>query len=269
MMTKMRNFDLYMLRYMPYALRDDFVTIGFVLIEEDCWFSDLRMTRDWRNLQCIDPDIDLERFELVETEIRTNLQNMRKKEDLAEFVCERFGTSMYVAPAKGIRAEDPLKEMELLSAQHLGALARSEGPPRARTGRKAIVYRMNEAFSAAGVLELLQTDLDMGKYIGREDPFRMDFGYRVSGVVKMFHAVSMATNVDQALALLCRYSEIEAGMRQEQLGASLTAVVDLGPALQEERGQFAVDKLRQHSIAVKTLRDMGEIANDVRVDLRM
>jgi hypothetical protein len=268
-MAKMRDFDLFMLRYMPYALRDDFVTIGFALVEENGWFSDFRMTKDWRDLQCIDPEIDLERFEILEAEIRMNLQEILKKEALAEFVSERFGTSMYVAPAKGIRTEDPVREIELLTSQHLGIVERGDGPPRSRTGRRAIVYSMNEAFSTAGVLELLQTDMDMGKYLGRQDPFRMDFGYRVGGVVKMFHAVSMATNVDQALALLCRYGEIEAGMRQEQLGALLTAVVDLGLSLQEERSQFALDKLRQHSIGVRTLRDMTDIANEVRADFRM
>src|SRR5579862_5452388 len=104
----MRNFDLFMLRYMPYALRDDFVTIGFALVEENGWFAELRLTKDWRNLQCLDPEIDLERFEILEVEMRRNLQGILKKEALSEFVSERFGTSMYVAPAKGIRTEDPV-----------------------------------------------------------------------------------------------------------------------------------------------------------------
>jgi hypothetical protein len=266
-MAEMRNFDLYLLRFTPYALRDDFVTIGFALVEEDGWFLDLRLTHDFGALQCIDPDIDLERFEIVEFEIRRHLQEVRKKEVLTQFVSERFGTFMYVAPAKAIRTEDPVKEIELLSSQHLAPLGRADAPQRPRTGRKAIVHRMTEAFSAAGVLELLQTDMDMGKYIGWQDPFRIDFGYPVGGVIKMFHAVSMATNADQALALVCRYSEIEKGMRQEQRQASLTVVVDLGPTLQEERSRFAFEKLRQHSINVKTLRDMTDIIEEVRMDL--
>ena len=76
---------------------------------------------------------------------------------------------------------------------------------------------MKEAFAEAGVLELMQRDLDVVKYTGQGDPFRIDFGYRVGSAVKMFHAVSVAANVDQALALAYRYSRVEAGMRQEQL----------------------------------------------------
>ena len=78
---------------------------------------------------------------------------------------------------------------------------------------------MKEAFTEAGVLELMQRDLDVVKYTGQGDPFRIDFGYRVGSAVKMFHAVSVAANVDQALALAYRYSRVEAGMRQEQLQA--------------------------------------------------
>jgi len=99
----------------------------------------------------------------------------------------------------------------------------------------------------------------------------------------MFHAVSLhpvkpkpglmgapalAVNVDQALALAYRYSRIEAGMRQEQLQASLTAVVDRGLGLQEEKSGFAVGMLEQSSVRVRAVGEMAEIAEDVRRELR-
>jgi hypothetical protein len=84
----------------------------------------------------------------------------------------------------------------------------------------------------------------------------------------MFHAVSVAANVDQALALAYRYSRVEAGMRQEQLQASLTAVVDEGMALLEERTRFAVGMLEQNSVRVRTVGEMAEIAGEVRRELR-
>ena len=84
----------------------------------------------------------------------------------------------------------------------------------------------------------------------------------------MFHAVSVAANVDQALALAYRYSRVEAGMRQERLQASLTAVVDQGRALQEERTRFAIGMLEQTSVRVRSVEEMAEMAGEVRLELR-
>jgi hypothetical protein len=106
------------------------------------------------------------------------------------------------------------------------------------------------------------------KYTGLGDPFRVDFGYRVGDAVKMFHAVSLAVNVDQALALAYRYSRIEAGMRQEQLQASLTAVVDQGLALPEEKNGFAIGMLEQNSVRVRAVGEMAALAEEVRRELR-
>jgi hypothetical protein len=135
----------------------------------------------------------------------------------------------------------------------------------------------------------MQRDLDVVRYTGLGDPFRIDFGYRMGSAVKMFHAVSLhpikpkpglmgapvvAANVDQALALAYRYSRVDAGMRQEQLQASLTAVVDIGMvdqgmALQDERTRFAIGMLEQNSVRVSTAAEMAEIASEVRRELRI
>ena len=162
--------------------------------------------------------------------------------------------------------------MEVLTSMYLVPMGRGERAQQ-RTGRVAIVSTMKEAFAEAGVLELMQRDLDVVKYTGQGDPFRIDFGYRVGSAVKMFHAVSVAANVDQALALAYRYSRVEAGMRQEQLQASLTAVTDLvmvdqGMALQEERQRFAIGMLEQNSVRVRSVGEMTEIAGEVRRELR-
>jgi hypothetical protein len=172
--------------------------------------------------------------------------------------------------------------MEVLTSMYLVPMERGERAPQ-RTGRVAIVSTMKEAFAEAGVLELMQRDLDVVKYTGQGDPFRIDFGYRVGSAVKMFHAVSLhpikpkaglmgapavATNVDQALALAYRYSRVEAGMRQEQLQASLTAVVDQEMALREEKTRFAIGMLEANSVRVRTVGEMAEIAGEVRREMR-
>jgi hypothetical protein len=264
-MAGTRQFELYLLRFLPHPLRDDFVTVGLLLVGSDRGFAEVRFTRDWRMLQCVAPDVELEWFQMMESEIRGRLGSLRRREDLMQLMNERFGTMIDVAPTKAVLTEDPAKEMEVLTSMYLVPMERGERAQQ-RTGRVALVSTMKEAFTKAGVLDLIQRDLDVEKYTGQGDPFRIDFGYRVGGVVKMFHAVSVASNVDQALALLYRYSRVATGMRQEQLEASLTAVVDAESALEEEKTQFAIGMLKQNSVRVRPLEEIAEIVGEVRRD---
>ncbi len=266
-MAEMRQLELYLLRFLPHALRDDFVTVGLLLLESDGGFAEVRFTRDWRTLQCMAPDVELEWFEMVEREIRGKLGSLRRREELMQLMSERFGTMLDVAPTKAVLTGDPGKEMDVLTSMYLVPLGRGERAQQ-RTGRVAIVNSMRDAFTDAGVLELMQRDLDVVKYTGPGDPFRIDFGYRVGSAVKMFHAVSVAANVDQALALAYRYSRVDEGMRREQLQASLTAVVDQVMVLQDEKTRFAIGMLEQNSVRVRTVAEMAEIAGEVRLELR-
>jgi chorismate mutase len=265
-MASKRQLELYLLRFLPHALRDDFVTVGLLLLESDGGFGEFRFTRDWRMLQCVAPEVELEWFGLVENEIRGKIGGLRRREDLLELVNERFGAMLDVAPGKAVLTEDPAKEMDVLSSIYLVPLQRGERVSQ-RTGRGAIVNAMSEAFAGAGVLELMQRDLDVVRYTGAGDPFRIDFGYRVGSAVKMFHAVSVAVNVDQALALAYRYSRVEAGMEREQLQASMTAVVDQG--MQDERVRFAIGMMEQSAVRVRAVGDMAAVADEVRRELRV
>ena len=264
-MAEKRELELHMLRFLPHPLRDDFVTVALLMAERDGGFAEVRFTRDWRMLRYMAPDVELEWFEMVESEIRGRLGSLRRREELLQFVNERFGMMIDVAPTKAVLTEDPAKEMEVLTSMYLVPMERGERAQQ-RTGRVAIVSTIKEEFAKAGVLELIQRDLDVEKYTGQGDPFRIDFGYRVGNVVKMFHAVSIASNVDQALALLYRYSRVATGMRQEGLKVSLTAVVDEESALAEEKTRFAIGMLRQHSVRVKPVEKVVEIAGEVRRD---
>jgi hypothetical protein len=172
-----------------------------------------------------------------------------------------------VAPTKAVLTEDPGKEMERLTSMYLVPMQRGEHI-QLRAGRMAIVQAMKDAFADAGVLELMQRDLDLVKYTGRGDPLRIDFGYRVGSAVKMFRAVSLKTNIELALGLALRFLQVDAGMRQEQLQASLTAVVDREMASRDERMQFAVGMLEANSVRVRGMRELADIAGEARRELR-
>jgi len=118
-MAEKRQLELYLLRFLPHALRDDFVTVGLLLLESDGGFAEVRFTRDWRMLQCVAPDVELEWSEMVEREIRGKLGSLRRREDLMQLMSERFGTMIDVAPTKAVLTEDPAKEMEVLTSMYL------------------------------------------------------------------------------------------------------------------------------------------------------
>jgi chorismate mutase len=267
-MAEKRQLELYLLRFLPHVLRDDFVTVGLLLLEADAGFAEVRFTRDWKMLQSVAPDVELEWFALVENEIRASLGRVRRREELMQLVNERFGTMLDVAPTKAVLTEDPAKEMEVLTSMYLAPMERGERSQQ-RTGRGTIVNTMNEAFTSAGVIELMQRDLDVVQYTGQGDSFRIDFGYRVGSVMKMFHAVSVTANANQALALAYRYPRVEAGMLKEQIQTSMTAVVDQATLLRDERTRFAIGMLEENSVQVRTVDEMAEIAGEVRRELRV
>ena len=50
------------------------------------------------------------------------------------------------------------------------------------------------------------------------DPFKFDFGYRVGAEIKLFHAVSLQANVEQAITLAARYPKIADGIPAKDPG---------------------------------------------------
>jgi hypothetical protein len=180
-------------------------------------------------------------------------------------VNQKFGTIIDVAPTKAVRTENPLQEMEALTSIYLVPLERG-GLVQPSTGRGAIVRAMSEAFDHAGVLALMQRNVDVARYTGIGDPFRMDFTYTVGSLVRMFHAFSLTSNVEKALALAYRYSRLDEGMRKEKLRPSLTVILDQ-PSAPRERTNFGVGMLAANSIVVKAVDEMAEVAAEVRREL--
>ena len=75
-----REFRFQLIRYVPDPVRNEFVNIGVLLrgcrSEHDPdQGADLRFTRDWRRVQCIDPDADIALLEDMEADLRSAIQN--------------------------------------------------------------------------------------------------------------------------------------------------------------------------------------------------
>ncbi len=188
-MDQKRQFEILLVRLVPHALRDDFMTVGVVVTEPGGEFADVRLTRDWKRVECFAPDLELEIFEHLGAAVRERLKDIRGREGLLRILDEQFGSVFDVGPAKALVADDPAAEMHVLERDYLQEMRPAERAR--RLGRMGIVARMQDAFAEAGLLEMLQRDLEMKEFTGENDPFRVDFGFRVGTTLKMFHGLAL------------------------------------------------------------------------------
>ena len=69
--------EFQLLRYVPDSVRNEFVHIGAVLRatgpDGAAGKTEVRFTRDWRRVRCLDPDADIEVLEAMESELRRKL----------------------------------------------------------------------------------------------------------------------------------------------------------------------------------------------------
>jgi hypothetical protein len=273
-MAASRHLEFFLLRYVPDAVKDEFVNIGVVVVENGSTgtaFSDLRFTQDWRRVKCLDPDADIEMLEALEQDLRARLGESADRDRILNVLRDSFSGALQLSPAKACLAESPQEELGKLAAMYLEP-RRRESESREATGRQLIFNRMREAFERAGVWNLpqMRKRIAVAKYTRPGDPLKIDCGYRPNGVVKLFHAVSLATDVDSAKVLAFTYPQIAAGIaRVENAKAEFTAIVEDGLESQDDAIAFALETLQGNRITVSTMSELQKLAAIARRDLRV
>jgi hypothetical protein len=269
-MAEKRQLEFFLLRYVPDAVKDEFVNIGVVMVEPSetgAGFADVRFARDWRRVQRLDPGADLEMLETLEREIRGSLAEVKDREALIRKLQDSFSNAIQLSPTKGVLAEEPALEIETLASLYLEA---RQAGRREASGRARILGRMRDAFEQAGVWTMMRKNIAAAEYTYKGDPLKIDCGYRPNGEIKMFHAVSLASEGDAAKVLAFSYPQMVAGIaRQEKASASLTAVVEDGLDRADEGILFALATLQGVGIAVAAAGEMPAVAERARVELRV
>ena len=269
-MAELKQLEFFLLRYVPDAVKDEFVNVGVVMLEPGAngeGFADVRFTHDWRRVRCLDPQADVEMLEALERDIREHLSEARSREVLLRKLNDSFSNLIQVSPTKACLAREPAKEIETLASLYF------EGPKRVtRVGaseRQRILRGMRSAFEQSGVWTSLMKEIPAAPYTRPGDPFKFDFGYRVGAEIKLFHAVSLKTSVEQAIMLAARYPKIARGMAQTaQTNPSLTAVVDDDLDRRRDEVRFAMSGLEEENIQVASISEMPLIAERARLELR-
>jgi len=271
-----RACEFRLLRYVPDAVRNEYVHIGAILREQGSSEPALvRFTRDWRRVRCLDPEADTALLEGMESELRRRFE-AEPDGNLMRLLTESLSLSVQMTEQKAYLAESLPAGMEELMKMYV------DPPPRERvprlSGRAAIQARMRTEFERAGVWDLLRKRIAASEYTRPGDPLRIDVGYRPNGVIRMFHAVSLEPGVEMAKVLAFSAAGLRAGVeRVEKAGLELTAVIEpaarLGATGEEperlEMYRFGVETMEEHQIRVLTTSDLGRVAETARRELRV
>src|SRR5271165_1678739 len=113
-MADLRHCEFFLLRYVPDAVKGEFVNLGVVLLEEgENGFTDLRFIHDWRRVRGLDPEADVELLESYEAELRRLLQSrapevidyrgdMSRREWLLSQMEQSFSGALEIAPMNAV-----------------------------------------------------------------------------------------------------------------------------------------------------------------------
>ena len=271
-----RACEFQLLRYVPDAVRNEYVHIGVILREQGSPdAAEVRFTRDWRRVRCMDPDVDTALLEGMESELRRRFE-AEPDGSLMRLLSESLSLSVQMTEPKAYLAESLPAGVEELMRLYV------EPPPREKvprlSGRAAIQNRMRSEFERAGVWDLMRKRIAASDYTRPGDPLKIDAGYRPNGIIRMFHAVSLEPGVEMAKVLAFSAASLRVGVeRVEKAELDLTAVIEPWARLSAtdaeperlEMYRFGVETMEEHQIRVLTTSDLGRVAETARRELRV
>jgi hypothetical protein len=269
-MADRRQVEFFLLRYVPHAVRQEFVNIGVLMVqggENGVVFADVRFTKDWRRVRGLDPQVDMEVVESLLKEIRAEVGEIRDRTMLLKRMEDSFSNVIQLSEPMAVVTTSPTEEIDTMAAMFVNE-DRSYGA-RMLTGRGLILSAIRDAFERAGVAGFLHP-VPAEPYTKTGDPFTFDFGYNTGSELRLFHAVSLKAGVETAVTLAARFPKILPVMEKvtgERAG--LTAVVDDDLNRNEKAIQFALGMMEEAKIRIAVAAEMPLIAEVARRELRV
>ena len=270
--------EFFLFRYVPDVVKGEFVNIGVLLREAagaGTRTPGVRFTRDWSRVRCLHADADVALLEGLEQEIAERVRvgvSAREPKTVLEVLEDSLSNSVQMTEPRATLAENVATEIELLMRMYVEPMR----VPRMRDqGRRARMQTaMRTEFERAGVWGLMRKRIAAATYTRAGDPLKIDCGYRAEtqrenagGMVKMFHAVSLAGDVESAKGLAFSVPQLREGVaRVEGARLELTAVVEPRRTLaaadgdELDRYRFGVETMERQEIRVVTLSDLARVA---------
>jgi len=262
-----------LIRYVPDVVKGEFANIGVVLREAGSNSAEVKFTRDWSRVRCMDPNADTEMLESLEAEIAARLaagvDAKVNAKPVLETLEDSLSNSVQMTAMRGALAENLAAEMGQLMRMYVEPLRVTPARKRA-SGRAAIAGEMRDAFERAGVWRLMRKRIRAADYTQAGDPLRIDCGYR-NGKVRMFQAVSLENDVEMAKGLAYSASAMREGVaRVEGVELELTAIVEPVASVEDkEQYAFGVTAMEREMIRVLTTKDLGRVAETARRELKV
>ena len=258
-----RQCEFLLLRYVPDAVKDEFVNVGVLLYESGGGWADVRFTRDWKRVKCLDPDADVETLEGLEREIKERmLEGPGSQEWLLKRMEDSFSNAIQLTPTKAVLADSPQEEIGRLAEMYLERPKRGRGEA---AGRMQIFRTMRGEFERQGVWGLMRHNIAASQYTHKGDPLKIDAAYRPNGMVHLYQALSLESDANAAKALAFSFPRLREGvMRVEGAETALTAIVESELDLEDEGTAFALDTLKSGGIIAATTAELPRIAFSVR-----
>jgi len=270
-MAELKQLEFFLLRYVPDAVKGEFVNIGVMVREAGRnaeGFRAVRITQDWGRVRCIDPEADLGVLQGIGTQMEEEVQAGQEWEAVVAKVEDSFSNVIQISPVKACLSEDAERETAVLTKLYLERHGSAE---RSVSARRAIVKQIEEALQTNQVLKFMQRDIWLTDFTGKKgDPQRFDFACSFGEEVRFLQAMSLGASIQQALILGARLPGIERDVYAAQkLKAGLTVVVEDGLDRTQEEIGFALGMMRENRIRVEEARGIPRIAAEIRQELRV
>jgi hypothetical protein len=273
--------EFFLVRYVPDVVKGEFVNIGVIMRMADrSTPTQVRFTRDWTRVLCMDAGADTGLLEELEQEFQARLLRgvtRQEPKELLDLIEDSFSNSLQLTKPRVSLAENQATEMEQLMRMYVEPMAQPKATSRTRklTGRSAIQATLRTNFERAGVWALMTRRVAASRYTRPGDPLRIDCGYQTKAAgVRMFQAVSLEGPLEMAYALATSADALRAGvLSKDGAPLNLTAVVEPLRAVAKEAGEdedryhFCVATMEERAIRVVTVNDLARVAATARHDL--
>jgi len=268
-MTDRMQCRFFVLRYAPDAVKNEFINVGLVLLPP-AGGAQVRFTRDWSRVLCLDPEADVEMLQALENDLRDQLREMNGDHDLIlRRIQDSFSNAIQPSEFQACLAASAVSEADELARLYLERPKRRQ-QAREPGARVAIVARMRSEFEAAGVWPVMLKNIALSKYTRSGDPLKIDCGYSPNGTVKLFHAVTLSSDVNAAKVMAFSFPQLAEGIRKaEGKQALLTAIVEDDLPVDDETVNFARETLEQNAIRIAPVNTMAAIAREAARELRI
>ncbi len=266
--------EFFLLRYVPDSIKNEFVNIGVMLREAGRMETmQVRFTRDWSRVRCMDPDADTELLESLEEDLNARVRvSVLEQKPTMQLLEESLSTSLQISEPRGALALSVAAEMDQLMRMYVEPLR--EKVERRKSGRTAIVAAMRREFEHAGVWNVMRKRIAASQYTRPGDPLKLDCGYRPNGVIRIFQAVSLDGDLEAAKVLAFSAEKLRAGLQRiENAALDLAAIVEplrsISGVEAEERYRFGVETMEEQGLRVLTVNDLGRAAETARLELHL